>query len=235
MSARRGEETRDGAQSGPRPAAPRAFVRLPRFAPGQSIGLLGGSFNPPHAGHRLISELALRRLRLDRLWWLATPGNPLKSSAGLKEMRDRVEAARLLTHDPRIAVTGFEAEVGSRYTYDAIAWLRRRAPKVRFVWIMGADNLSQFHLWRHWREIADLAPILVIDRPGRTLKALASRAAIALAPFRRPESDAPRFASLAPPAFLFLHGPRSDLSSTALRQAAPMEAPQNSANDGRLS
>ena len=204
-------------------AASGAFVRLPRSAPGQAIGLLGGSFNPPHEGHRLISELALRRLRLDRLWWLATPGNPLKSSAGLTQMRDRIEAARALTHDPRIAVTGFEAEIGSRYTFDAIAWLRRRAPKVRFVWIMGADNLSQFHLWRHWREIADLAPIVVIDRPGWTLRALASRAAIALAPFRRRESEAARFAALAPPAFLFLHGPRSHLSSTALRQAADRE------------
>lgn len=221
MSARQGEETCDGARA----VSSSAFVRLPRFAPGQSIGLLGGSFNPPHAGHRLISELALRRLRLDRLWWLATPGNPLKSQAGLEEMRERIQAARLLTHDPRIAVTGFEAEIGSRYTHDAIAWLRRRAPNVRFVWIMGADNLSQFHLWRHWREIADLAPILVIDRPNWTLRALASRAAIALAPFRRPESDAPRFASLAPPAFLFLHGPRSSLSSTALRKAAHTRAP----------
>jgi nicotinate-nucleotide adenylyltransferase len=235
MPAREGKELLEDAQSRPRSTTPGAFVRLPRFAPGQSIGLLGGSFNPPHAGHRLISELALRRLRLDRLWWLATPGNPLKSSAGLEEMRDRIEAARILTRDPRIAVTGFEAEVGSRYTYDAIAWLRRRAPKVRFVWIMGADNLSQFHLWRQWREIADLAPILVIDRPGWTFRSLASRAAIALAPFRRHESDAPRFASLAPPAFLFLHGPRSDLSSTALRKAAYPEAPPLPAKDERLS
>jgi nicotinate-nucleotide adenylyltransferase len=235
MRASEGEETRDGALSWRRAPASSAFVRLPRFAPGQSIGLLGGSFNPPHAGHRLISELALRRLRLDRLWWLATPGNPLKSSSELEEMRDRIEAARLLTHDPRIAVTGFEAEIGSRYTYDAIAWLRRRAPKVRFVWIMGADNLSQFHLWRHWREIADLAPILVVDRPGWTLRALASRAAITLAPFRHPENEAPRFASIRPPAFLFLHGPRSNLSSTVLRQAAHSQAPELSAKHGRLS
>ncbi len=236
MSARPGgEETREDAQSGPPSAARGAFVRLPRSAPGQAIGLLGGSFNPPHEGHRLISELALRRLRLDRLWWLATPGNPLKSSAGLTEMRERILAARALTKNPRIAVTGFEAEVGSRYTFDAIAWLRRRAPKVRFVWIMGADNLSQFHLWRHWREIADLAPIVVVDRPGWTLRALASRAAIALAPFRRRESEAARFASLAPPACVFLHGPRSSLSSTALRQAAHLEAPKISAKDGRLS
>jgi nicotinate-nucleotide adenylyltransferase len=235
MPARECVETREGERAQPRASTPGDFVRLPGFAPGQSIGLLGGSFNPPHAGHRLVSELALRRLRLDRLWWLASPGNPLKSSAELEEMRSRIAAAHLLTRNPRIAVTGFEAEVGSRYTYDAIAWLRRRAPNVRFVWIMGADNLSQFHHWRHWREIADLAPILVVDRPGWTLQALASRAAIALAPFRRPESDAPRFASLATPAFLFLHGPRSNLSSTALREAAHSNAPQHSAKDERLS
>ena len=164
-------------------------VRLPPFAPGQTIGLLGGTFDPPHAGHRLISELALRRLRLDRLWWLVTPGNPLKETGGLAATRARVAAARRLTRDPRIAVTGFEAEIGSRYTYQTIAWLSRRAPGVRFVWIMGADNLSQFHLWRRWREIADLAPIVVVDRPGSTLRALAGRAGAALAPLPPPGGD----------------------------------------------
>jgi nicotinate-nucleotide adenylyltransferase len=196
------------------------IVRLPPFAPGQTIGLLGGSFNPPHEGHRLISELALRRLRLDRLWWLATPGNPLKPSAGLAEMRARIEAAQRLTRDRRIAVTGFEAQIGALYTHETLAWLKRRAPRAHFVWIMGADNLSQFHLWRHWRAIADLAPILVVDRPGSTLRALASPAGAVLARYRRPESEAALFARLAAPAFMFLHGPRSSLSSTALRQAA---------------
>ena len=193
--------------------------RLPPFAPGMRIGLLGGSFNPPHAGHRLISEIALSRLGLDRIWWLATPGNPLKSLADLAALRARVEAARLLANDPRIAVTGFEDEIGSTYTYDALLWLKRRAPGVRFVWIMGADNLLQFHRWRHWRRIADLAPILVIDRPGSTLRALSSPAAHALAPYRRPEREARLFASLPAPAFLFLHGPRSSQSSSALRRA----------------
>jgi nicotinate-nucleotide adenylyltransferase len=196
------------------------IVRLPRFAPGQTIGLLGGSFNPPHEGHRLISELALRRLRLDGIWWLATPGNPLKPMADLAEMRARIEAARKLTRDPRIQVTGFEAEIGAGYTFETIAWLKRRAPGVHFVWIMGADNLRQFHLWRHWRAIADLVPILVIDRPGSTLRALSGRAGAVLAPYRRPEIDAPRLARLRPPAFMFLHGPRSGLSSTELRRAA---------------
>ncbi len=195
------------------------IVRLPPFAPGQTIGLLGGSFNPPHEGHRLISELALRRLRLDRLWWLATPGNPLKPSEGLTEMRARIEAARELNRDPRIAVTGFEAEIGARYTYETIVWLKRRGRGAHFVWIMGADNLSEFHLWRRWRAIADLVPIVVVDRPGWTLRALAGPAAAVLARWRRPESEAARFTRLPPPAFLFLHGPRSGASSTALRQA----------------
>jgi nicotinate-nucleotide adenylyltransferase len=202
------------------------IARPPRFEPGQAIGLLGGSFNPPHEGHRLISQLALQRLRLDRLWWLATPGNPLKPSAGLAEMRARIEAAQALTRDPRIAVTGFEAEIGARYTYQTIAWLKRRAPGVHFVWIMGADNLSQFHRWRRWRAIADLVPILVVDRPGSTLRALASPAGVALARHRRPESEAALFARRPAPAFLFLHGPRSSLSSTALRQAATSEPPK---------
>jgi nicotinate-nucleotide adenylyltransferase len=199
--------------------------RPPRFGEGQTIGLLGGSFNPPHAGHRLISRLALQRLRLDRLWWLATPGNPLKPSARLAEMRARIEAARPLTRDPRIAVTGFEAEIGTRYTYQTILWLKRRAPRAHFVWIMGADNLRQFHLWRRWREIADLVPILVVDRPGSTLRALASPAGAVLARHRRPEAEAARFARLPAPAFMFLHGPRSNLSSTALRQAALSRRP----------
>jgi len=194
------------------------IVRLPPFAPGQTIGLLGGSFNPPHEGHRAISELALRRLRLDRLWWLATPGNPLKPQAGLAEMRARIEAAQRLTRDPRIAVTGFEAEIGARYTYETIAWLRRRAPGAHFVWIMGADNLSKFHLWRHWRAIADLVPIVVVDRPGSTLSATSGRAGAALARWRVPEREAARFAAMRPPALLFLHGRRSSLSSTALRR-----------------
>jgi nicotinate-nucleotide adenylyltransferase len=196
------------------------IARLPPFAPGQTIGLLGGTFDPPHDGHRLASAIALRRLRLDRLWWLVTPGNPLKSTAGLAEVDARVAAARKLTLDPRIAVTGFEAEIGSRSTYQTLAWLRRRAPGVHFVWIMGADNLGQFHRWRRWRGIADLAPIAVIDRPGSTVRALSGPAGAALSRWRRPEAFAASFARLAPPAFLFLHGRRSALSSTALRRAA---------------
>ena len=192
--------------------------RLPPFAPGMRIGLLGGSFNPPHEGHALVTRLALTRLGLDRVWWLVTPGNPLKSQAELAALQARVAAARRLVGGPRVAVTDIEAQIGARYTHDTLAWLRRRAPQVRFVWLMGADNLRQFHFWRHWRAIADLTPIAVIDRPGSTLRSMSSRAAISLAQWRVRERDAARLATLPPPAFLFLHGPRSELSSTVLRE-----------------
>jgi nicotinate-nucleotide adenylyltransferase len=196
---------------------------LPPFAPGMRIGLLGGSFNPPHEGHALITRLALRRLALDRVWWLVTPGNPLKSLTGLAALTARIEAARRLDVGPRVVVTDVEAQIGSRFTYDTFLWLKCRAPGVHFVWIMGADNLRQFHLWRHWRAIADLAPIAIIDRPGSTLKAISSPAGAALARWRIPERDAARFATMRPPALLFLHGPRSNLSSTALRSTGGSE------------
>ncbi len=192
--------------------------RLPPFAPGMRIGLLGGSFNPPHEGHALITRLALHRLQLDRVWWLVTPGNPLKSLSGLAALEARIEAARRLDVGPRVVVTDLEAQIGSRYTYDTLVRLKRHARGVRFVWIMGADNLSQFHLWRHWRAIAELVPILVVDRPGSTLRAISSRAGEALARWRVPERDAARLPTMRPPALLILHGPRSKLSSTALRQ-----------------
>ena len=192
--------------------------RLPPFAPGMRIGLLGGSFNPPHEGHALITRLALRRLRLDRIWWLVTPGNPLKSLTGLAALKARVEAARGLDVGPKVVVSDIEAQIESRFTYDTLRWLKRRAPRVHFVWIMGADNLRQFHRWRHWRAIADLVPIVVVDRPGSTLSATSGRAGAALARWRVPEREAARFAAMRPPALLFLHGRRSKLSSTALRR-----------------
>ena len=126
-------------------------VRLPPHGPGMRIGLLGGSFNPPHEGHALVTRIVLTRLRLDRVWWLVTPGNPLKSQAELAALQARVAAARRLVSDPRVEVTDIEAHIGARYTYDTLEWLTRRAPSVRFVWVMGADNLRQFDRWRRWR------------------------------------------------------------------------------------
>lgn len=195
------------------------IVRLPPLAPGLRVGLYGGSFNPAHAGHRHVSRLALRRLALDRVWWLVSPGNPLKDRSHLPGTAFRAQGARAVAHDPRIAVTGFEATLGIRYTVETLTWLTARHPEVRFIWIMGADSLASFHRWRGWREIAARMPFAVIDRPGYTLKAMASPAARTLAASRIDETAATTLAGRSPPAWVFLHGPRNSLSSTALRAA----------------
>ncbi len=203
-----------------RAVGPSAPVRLPPHAPGMRIGLYGGSFDPPHAGHRHVSLVALRRLRLDRVWWLVTPGNPLKDRRALPPVADRAAAARALARDPRIAVATVEEAIGSLYTVDTLAYLRRRCPGVDFVWIMGADSLATLHRWKGWRRIAALAPIAVVDRPGWTLRATRGKAATRFARRRLPESAAPALATASPPAWLYLYGPRSPLSSTALREQA---------------
>jgi len=195
------------------------MIRLPPHAPGMRIGLFGGSFDPPHEGHAHVSQVALRRLALDRLWWLVTPGNPLKETAGLPSLAQRVAAARRLARDPRIVVTGLEAEIGARYTADTLRFLLRRCPNVRFVWIMGADNLLQFDRWRDWEEIARTTPIAVVDRPGSTFRATSAKAAQRFARARLPESAALLLADAQPPAFVYLHAPRVAQSSTALRSA----------------
>ncbi len=197
--------------------------KLPPFVPGLKAGLFGGSFNPPHEGHRAASLLALKRLRLDRIWWLVSPGNPLKDARELAPLALRLEAARKLSNHPRIEVTGIEAAIGANFSFETISYLKRRCPGVHFVWIMGADNFLNFDRWQRWREIAKLVPLAIIDRPGFTLKALHGRAALTMAHFRYDESGAPVLATAAPPAFVFLHGPRSELSSTGLR-AKPQQA-----------
>jgi len=181
------------------------------------IGLFGGTFDPPHRAHLGASLLALRRLKLDRVWWLVTPGNPLKITSGLGPVAARIEAARAITHHPRIDITGLEAVIKTRYTYDTILWLKSRCPGVRFVWIMGADNLRSFHRWQKWRGIAKLVPIAVVDRLGPSLYAGASAAGQALRDARIPEYAASALPGRKPPAWTFLHGLKSPLSSTALR------------------
>jgi nicotinate-nucleotide adenylyltransferase len=189
-----------------------------------AIGLFGGSFDPPHEGHALVSDMALRRLRLDRVWWIVTPGNPLKATQGRPSQMERMQAAARLIDDPRVAVTGFEALIGTRYTAKVLAWLRRRRDDVDFVWIMGADNLRQLHQWKDWRSIADSTPMAIVDRPGATLSGPLGRAGRALAAYRVPESQAATLAWRAPPAWTLLHGPRSALSSTELRRRAAAAA-----------
>jgi nicotinate-nucleotide adenylyltransferase len=196
-------------------------VVLPRHATGLRIGLFGGSFNPPHAGHRLVTLTALHRLKLDRVWWIVTPGNPLKDTRRLPPLAARMAACRRLMPEPMVDITGFEARIGTRYTLDTLRYLRRRCPNVRFVWIMGADNLIQFHRWQGWREIARLMPIAVVDRPGATLRATASRTAQALSQARVSERSLLCQSALKPaqrPRWTFIHGPRSTLSSTILRE-----------------
>ena len=193
------------------------FAGLPPHGRGQRIGLFGGSFNPPHAGHRAASLLALRRLGLDKVWWLVSPGNPLKDNGALPPVAERMAAAQAVAAHPRIAVTGFEAALGSPFTCDTVAYLKARCPGVHFVWLMGADSLAGFHLWKDWRTIAATFPMAVIDRPGSTLRAVQTRAAAALRPYRIDESDGFSLATARPPAFVFLHGKRSPLSSTQLR------------------
>ena len=181
------------------------------------IGLFGGTFDPPHEAHLAASLLAMKRLQLDRMWWLVTPGNPLKDTRGLQPLEKRIAAARALANHPRIDVTGLEAVINTRYTYDTIEYLVRRCPGVRFVWVMGADNLRSFYRWQNWRGIANLLPLAVVDRMGSSLYATGGRAAQALSRYRLPERAASGLADRDPPAWLYLHGLKSPLSSTALR------------------
>jgi nicotinate-nucleotide adenylyltransferase len=183
------------------------------------IGLFGGTFDPPHDAHRAACLIAMRRLGLDRVWWLVTPGNPLKDTRGLAPLEARITAARRLANHPRIIVTGLEAAIGARYTYDTLRYLRAHCPGVRFVWIMGADNLRSFHRWENWQGIAAMVPIAVVDRLGPSLYANAGPAGQAMARHRIPESAAHSLANRQPPAWVYLHGLKSPLSSTALRAA----------------
>ncbi len=153
-----------------------------------------------------------------------TPGNPLKDSRGLASLEERIAAARALARHPRIEVTGLEAQIGAHYTYDTIRYLRAHCPGVRFVWIMGADNLRTFHRWQKWRDIAAMVPIAVIDRLGPSLYATAGLAGGALARYRLPDSQARLLADHRPPAWVYLHGLKSPLSSTALRAARSQSA-----------
>lgn len=196
---------------------PGGRVKTPLAFPGMTIGLLGGTFDPPHDGHRHISEIALRRLGLDRLWWLVTPGNPLKSRSDVTAFVKRLDKARTFARHPRIDVTGFEAERGSSYTAETIAFLVERFPAVRFIWVMGADNLASFHRWHLWKEILCTVPVAVVDRPDYRLPAVAGRAAQYFSFARVEESDASGLSRLSPPAWTLLTNRLSPLSSTELR------------------
>jgi nicotinate-nucleotide adenylyltransferase len=196
----------------------RNMNRPPLAFPGERIGLMGGTFNPPHEGHVLCAVTALLKLRLDRVWWMVSPGNPLKSPANTADFARRIAMSRALATDPAIEVTGFEAGLSAPfYTWSTIAFLRQRYPRARFVWVMGADNLATFHRWQHWRRICSMVPVAIVDRPGWRLRALSSPAAHFLANRRLPETKAPLLLAAAPPAWVLLSAKLSHASSTAIR------------------
>ena len=199
------------------PASSLNDLRLPAFVPGMAIGLFGGSFDPPHHGHVEVSLEALRALRLDQVWWLVSPQNPLKPDAPSSDLPRRIAAARALIRSPRIKVTGVEAALGTTYTAETLRRLMPRLSGVRCVWMMGADNLAGFHEWRDWEGIAATLPMAIFNRPGKALAALSSPAAHALSRFRLDASDAASLAGTPPPAWVFLPTPSIALSSTELR------------------
>jgi nicotinate-nucleotide adenylyltransferase len=193
---------------------------MPPASPGMKIGLFGGSFNPPHEAHRAASLLALKKLGLDRIWWLVTPGNPLKDNKKLPPLDQRIANARKLAAHPKIDVTGVEASLGTKYTFDTVTRLRQRRPGVDFVFVVGADNLAHFHRWERWRALLRAVPFAVVDRPEYELSSLAAPAAVAFASARVAENHAKSLARQQAPAWTFLRGLKSELSSTALRKLA---------------
>ena len=190
--------------------APLSWIRPPGpIADGMRIGLLGGSFDPAHGGHLYVSDIAKKALKLDYVWWLVSPGNPLKPAPDALAVR--LKRARLLARDKRIIVTGIEQRLRTRYTIDSVTALKRRFPRVTFIWLMGSDNLEQFSRWRRWRDVAAQLPIVVVRRPGSVLASLHAPLARRLGTARSLRSA---------PALLVLDGPRSRESSTELRARA---------------
>jgi len=198
--------------------------------PPQRIGLLGGSFNPAHAGHLHISLEALKRLGLDEVWWLVAPQNPLKPQRGMAPIEKRIGAARRVGADPRIRVFDLETPLGTRYTVDTVKELQRIFPRRRFVWLMGADNLAQIRHWKHWNEIFSRVPIAVFARPTYCLKGLAELAAKRYARRRVAPEAARRLADLVPPAWVFLPTRLDASSATEIRSH---RAPRRSRRERR--
>ena len=188
---------------------------------GARTGLLGGSFNPAHGGHRAISLAAVEALGLDEVWWLVSPGNPLKPTAGMAPLAVRVRSARAMARRAPIRVTAIERELGTRFTIDTLRALKRRFPRRRFVWLMGADNLAQLHLWKDWRRIAREMPIAVVARPGYDDGALASPAMAWLRPYRLTAAGFRNRDEWSAPALIELRFDPDPRSATAIRRADP--------------
>ncbi len=185
------------------------------------IGLLGGSFNPAHRGHRRISLAAIDALGLDEVWWLVSPGNPLKAGKEMAPFEARLESARAMARRAPIKASDFEARAGTRFTIDTVGELLRRHKRDRFIWLMGADNVADFHHWKRWRDLARRVPIAVISRPGYEGDARAARAMGWLRRFVRPSSQARNWTDWSPPAILLLRLPPDPTSATALRALDP--------------
>ncbi|MBL4894266.1 MAG: nicotinate-nucleotide adenylyltransferase, partial [Emcibacter sp.] len=181
------------------------------------IGLLGGSFDPPHAGHVHITREALKRFELDQVWWLVSPGNPLKSN-GPAPLQARMKAARALMDHPRVRISDFETRVGTRHTADTLAALQAHYRSDRFVWLMGADNLVQFAAWKDWKKIAETVVFAIFDRPGYSDAALASEAATVFRDHQIPDEQAAELATRIAPAWTFIRETKNPLSSTEIRR-----------------
>jgi len=182
-------------------------------------GLLGGSFNPAHGGHRRITLFAIEALGLDEAWWLVSPGNPLKPQAGMAPLKARLLSARRQARGARIVPTAIEQRLGTRYTVDTLAKLVRRYPKRRFVWLMGSDNLAQLHRWKDWRQIARTMPIAVIARPGYDAGAMTSPAMAWLRRYRVPVASIRKRGQWSAPALVLLRFDPDHRSATAIRRA----------------
>ena len=189
---------------------------LPYARAGQVIGLLGGSFDPAHEGHVHITEMALKRFALDRVWWLVSPGNPLKVE-GPASMARRLTHARHIMRHPRVEVTDLEARTGTRYTAETLRALKRLYPGVTFVWLMGADNLAQFHLWQDWQQIMATTPVGVIARPGTRGAARNAVAAQCFEGAKLPARASRLLGRSAPPCWCFINVPMSSVSSSDIR------------------
>jgi nicotinate-nucleotide adenylyltransferase len=185
------------------------------------VGLLGGSFNPAHRGHRRMSLAAIDALGLDELWWLVSPGNPLKAADGMAPYAARLASARAMARRSPIRVSDFEATAGTRFTVDTVGQLVRRWPNVQFIWLMGEDTLPDFHRWKAWRRLASLVPIAILSRPGYGDEARAARAMGWLRHFVRPSTMARQWASWSAPAIIFLRLPPDPTSATRLRALDP--------------
>ena len=204
---------------------------MPHAHKNQKIGLLGGSFNPPHEGHIHASEVAIRRLKLDKIWWLVTPKNPLKEEepAPLEERLQQCED--ITEHNPKIQCTAVEESFGSPYTIDTITKIIQKNPFARFVWVMGADNLSQLNQWKRWEDIKNKIPIAIVSRPGFQTTTPMSRLS------RVPEKNAAKITLTKPPAWVMLHGPESETSSTEMRKHKKVnkknDTPSKSSRSGK--